>query len=597
MDSPARSAIDLLERERALLAGMEQLLLSIGAPEDTRRRVSELAVSLDELFLLVVAGEFNAGKSTLVNALFGRRVMEEGPVPTTDKITVLRHADADEVHRRSEFVTERRLPHPLLEHLAIVDTPGTNSIIREHQALTEDFVPRADLVLFVTSYDRPLSESERQFLNFIRGAWRKQLVVAVNKADLAETEEALAQVLAHVRDGLTTILGADSSARPPLVFPVAARKALLAKEAAGPDADASVYRADPRWEESRFGPFERFLTETLTADARISLKLAGPLDATETLLADAEARIAERSTILLDDDEQLTRLRERFSQVRTALDDVTARATAEIDRELLEMESRGGRFLDDTIRLTRVKLLRDRNAFREEFSRQVIRDSEARIEARLGEAADAILRRVYDLWNETYARLADLRKAPSGSGSGFLYDRDEVLRDVLRSAKSRVDAYDMQEEARRLLENARSALTVGGATAVGLGAAAAVLIAATAFDVTGGILAVGAAATLGLIVLPFQRRRAVREFAERVSALRTDLRTSLENAFRTEADSAIARVSALLQPVETLVESQRAKINSETTARERLVREAADIRDAVGSQFGAPVMEEAAPAE
>ena len=42
----------------------------------------------------------------------------------------------------------------------IVDTPGTNVILQRQQRLTEEFVPRADLLLFVISADRPLTESE-----------------------------------------------------------------------------------------------------------------------------------------------------------------------------------------------------------------------------------------------------------------------------------------------------------------------------------------------------------------------------------------------------------------------------------------------------
>lgn len=42
----------------------------------------------------------------------------------------------------------------------IVDTPGTNVILERQQRLTEEFVPRADLLLFVISADRPLTESE-----------------------------------------------------------------------------------------------------------------------------------------------------------------------------------------------------------------------------------------------------------------------------------------------------------------------------------------------------------------------------------------------------------------------------------------------------
>jgi hypothetical protein len=57
---------------------------------------------------------------------------------------------------------------------------GTNVILERQQRLTEEYVPRADLVLFVLSADRPLSESELAFLKYIR-QWRKKVVFVVNK--------------------------------------------------------------------------------------------------------------------------------------------------------------------------------------------------------------------------------------------------------------------------------------------------------------------------------------------------------------------------------------------------------------------------------
>ena len=60
-------------------------------------------------------------------------------------------------------------PVAFLADIHIVDTPGTNAILREHERLTSDFVPRADFVLFVTSADRPFTESERAFIETIRG--------------------------------------------------------------------------------------------------------------------------------------------------------------------------------------------------------------------------------------------------------------------------------------------------------------------------------------------------------------------------------------------------------------------------------------------
>lgn len=48
----------------------------------------------------------------------------------------------------------------VLRQLNVVDTPGTNVILERQQKITEEFVPRADLVLFVISADRPFTESE-----------------------------------------------------------------------------------------------------------------------------------------------------------------------------------------------------------------------------------------------------------------------------------------------------------------------------------------------------------------------------------------------------------------------------------------------------
>ena len=348
-------------------------------------------------------------------------------------------------------------------------------------------------------------------------------------------------------------------------------------------------RTDPRWEASRFGPFERFLTETLTDDARLALKLAAPLDAARALVADARARLADQRGVLEADEAGLASLEARFAEVRDALGETAGRAVADVDRELLELETRGVRFLDDAIRVSRLNLLRDRNAFREEFARQVTRDAERNVEARLGEAADALLRRVFELWNETYGRLAELRRDAASDGGGFLYDRDEVLRDVLREARRTVDQYDMHEEARRLLENARAAVAVGGAAAAGVGALAVALVALTAFDVTGGVLAAASLATLGFVVLPVQRRRAVRDFSERVRALRAELEAGLQRELDTEADEAVAKVRRLVEPVASVAAASRETLDGALAEADRIADEAAALRTEVEGAFGPPL--------
>ncbi|MDX1419991.1 MAG: dynamin family protein [Rubricoccaceae bacterium] len=583
MDLLSPDAADALARERALLGRLGRLLGESGADEATLRRLGDLAEGLDDLFLLLVVGEFNAGKSSVVNALFGAPVLEEGPVPTTDKIAVLRWGERAETHRRSDYVTERRHPHPLLRHLALVDTPGTNSIVREHQALTEDFVPRADLVLFVTSFDRPLTESERVFLDFIHAGWGKRVVVVLNKADLAESEAALAQVIEHVRSGVERHFGFV-----PRVFPVAARLALAAK-AAHPERPQD----DPRWDASGYPAFEAFLTETLTADERLALKLTAPLDAADGLVAGLAERLDAARVVLQKDEAGLAALRARFDEKEGVLREAFGRAAAEVDRELLEMEKRGVRFLDDAIRVSKLRMLRDRDRFKEEFARQVLRDAERRIEERAGEAVDALLRNVYDLWNETYAHLAAQREAGQAADGGprdaFLYNRDEVFRDVMREAKRTVDQYDLKEEARRLLENARAAAALFAGTqaaALGLGALATVLVAATAFDVTGGFVAAGALAVGGFVLLPIQKRKAIREFSARVEALREDLGRALSAQLDEEVAEAMARVHRLVAPLAEHPAAARERLDAATAEADTLHADLGALRTEIRRRFG-----------
>lgn len=122
--TPAHEA--LLEAERNLLARLHGVLTRTGADASLRERLSEVIETLDALFVVVVVGEFNAGKSTVLNALFGEKLLEEGPIPTTAQITLLRHGDIPMERPRSAYLVERYHPSDRLRHLVLVDTPGTN---------------------------------------------------------------------------------------------------------------------------------------------------------------------------------------------------------------------------------------------------------------------------------------------------------------------------------------------------------------------------------------------------------------------------------------------------------------------------------------
>src|SRR6266481_7616877 len=128
------------------LGSLVILAQQIGAPQATLLNLQNLAANLNQPFLFVVVGEVKAGKSSMLNALFGRDFCKVDVLPATDRIYVFKYGEAEYDVQLSEHLTERHRPIDFLKDFNIVDTPGTNTIVANHQEITENFVPMADLI-------------------------------------------------------------------------------------------------------------------------------------------------------------------------------------------------------------------------------------------------------------------------------------------------------------------------------------------------------------------------------------------------------------------------------------------------------------------
>jgi GTP-binding protein EngB required for normal cell division len=557
--------LDLLDRQRGLLRRLADALAVAGL-EDDARRIRETADGLSETFLVVIVGEFNSGKSTLINALFGEELLEVGPIPTTAKITLVRHGEERLERHLSAYLDELRLPSRLLEFLTLVDTPGTNSIIEEHQQLTEDFVPRADLVLFVTSYERPLAGSEREFLRFLRTDWGKQFACVINKADQARSPEDLQRVIGHVQAGIEDALGFQ-----PRTFAVSAIRALEARLDDGATSDPG------------FDEFEAFVRETLTGDERLRLKLQAPNDAAEARLRALDAALTPRQTLLTEHEDRLQALVTHLDGTTQSLRDITARTISEVDALLAETERRGHNFFDATFRASNIRLLRDRDRFKEEFARQVLGDLDQHVEARIASGVDAQHQRALALWQKA---ITQLRESFPEDAPGL--DRAAVLNAIEKESARLLARHDVREEARAILENARGSTDLAGYGAIGaagLGVLSGVLLVTTSMDFLGGlgVLTAGALGIASLTVLPRERRRAQRAFSERIATLRRELAAALEEQFDQQATSLIARAASSMRPFEDALRDERDALARAGTLREEVRHELAAIRRSIAA--------------
>src|SRR3990170_4873752 len=231
--NPAQA--DLVAAERRLVLEVRDALAGADSPRADVDRLAALLVEMDELFLLVVVGEYNTGKSTFINALLGDEVFEMGDLPTTRAISILRHGEAGPPEAVGEHVQLFHYPLEVLRDLEVVDTPGTNSIERMEEAITREFVPRADLVLFVTSLLQPLTASELDFLTHIR-EWGKKVVFVVNGIDRRNTDDQLGRVREYLEREVSTRLGGQA----PTLYFISALQALRGKLAARPSPEGSA---------------------------------------------------------------------------------------------------------------------------------------------------------------------------------------------------------------------------------------------------------------------------------------------------------------------------------------------------------------------
>ena len=548
---------ELVREERQVLARLRTALVRFDAAPDQQLALERSIEQLDELFLLVIVGEFNAGKSAFINAILGSSVALEGVTPTTGQINVLQYGDSVRHEVRGPALSVITAPVPLLREIHIVDTPGTNAIMREHEAITAQFVPRSDLVLFVTSADRPFTETERAFLEQVRG-WGKKVVIVINKIDILEGAHQVDEVTRFVADNARALLGLT-----PDIFPVSARLALRAKQ------------GDPSaWAGSRFEALERYIRETLDSPGRVQLKLLNPLGVGAAVTARLATIVQERAELLKDDFSTLDEVDRQLAIYQKDLMRDFEFRLADIDRILLEMEKRGQEYFDDTMRVGRVMDLLNRSRMQEGFERQVVADAPQQVERKVGELVDWLVDADLRQWQDVTRHLAHRRRQYEDRIIGdvdagkFHYDRTRLIDAVTRESQRAIDSYDRRKEAAELADGARNAVAAAAAVsagALGLGAIVAFAASTAAADVTGIVMASFVAA-LGFFILPAKRAQGKQEMRRKVAAVRQRLSEALHEQFSREIGKSGDRIRESIAPYSRFVRAEGEKL--QTTERE-----------------------------
>lgn len=591
--------------------------------------VEELGASrrkLDELFWLVVVGEFNSGKSSLINALLGKRYLKEGVLPTTDTLHLIRkgpqverwHSPAREGPSAPQVVN-LAIPSPFLDDLIIADTPGVNSIVESHQHITENVIPQSDLVLFVTSVERAMSASERDFLRLVE-SWSKKIVVIVNKVDLLSGPEEVDRLRSYVYDSLDKTFASQSRSQieeNTTVLFVSCRKAMEEIERAelrpgegsegrttekgGPIAKSTAGSTSPSPSlGSNFDALRDFIVSQLSSVERIRLKLSSPLGVVDKILGRCQEIVEKRKEVLQGDVETLRTIDTNLDVHEQEMLEDFKHQQAGLDNVLFELEVRGLRFFDSKLQLSNFVNLMRTQQFQAAFESEVVAETSLEVERCINRMIDWIVERKHREWKlvttmvQSQIQLGQSTDTYSQNVSGirgfmeknpiteFDFSRQRLLETLGRTARETADI-DKETAFSKINSELRGALfstLVLSAGWVSVGTLTAVLMPSALLDLV-GFAGAGTMLVSSLVILPYKRKKMKDQFEANLLEIRDKLRRSLDRIFQEELRASIESIQQTISPYSRFVKVEIQTAEEEVKRMKSLRQEADYLREEI----------------
>jgi GTPase SAR1 family protein len=508
-------------RLEEIIKNLHELTLRIGH-EEMAQTVSELRNRIFEPFMFVIVGEVKAGKSSFVNALLatGQEITKAAPQPMTDTIQQILYGEEHREVVVNKYLKKIFLPVDILREIAIVDTPGTNTIVEHHQEITEQFIPASDLIVFVFEAKNPYRQSAWDFFKYIHGDWRKKTIFVLQQKDLASENELKVNL-----EGVTE-KARKEGVENPNVFAVSAKQ------------------EDEGVADSGYGPLRKFIIDNITGGKAPALKLNNSIITAQTI----NERIADGLLLRRRQFDADTHFREEIEETLT---EQTGQSNKQVDlmvenllhtydnitRAKLE-ELRGGlsilglmkRSFSATFGSTP-----DAKTWLGSLAKDLETDLNTKLRARLNDNVIDLAESIQQM-----VKMIDLKIRNSET---ILKNDHELFSDIAERRENVLQ--DLQDQFNRFVSKTenftdeeifadRENLTPNLAAGSGIAALGVVLMAlssASVFDISGGILT-----TVGVLFAGFstrgKRRRIVDGFEAEIEVGRSKLSAELEDKLK-----------------------------------------------------------------
>lgn len=492
--------------------------------------------------LFVIVGEVKSGKSSFINALLGEEICDVAPDPCTGGIQELIYGE----ERKRQFLGDQwervELPVAVLKEISIVDTPGTNSIIRRHETITQNYIPKSDLVIFVFPAKNPHTATAWEFLDLVRNEWHRKVLFVLQQADVASRLELttnIDRVAQYAR---------DRQIQNPIVFAVSAKREL---EGAA---------------DSGFAEFREYLRKAVEGGDVWKLKLEGARDTAKKVIDRLQDDLRREEASLRADREFYRSLmakmevrREKALSLKRLIVDSLSTTYNRLST-MLEQDIAFGLGIGNILR-------RSIPFLRADDFHSWIRNVQSQFEKKAKEEIDAESIRVSkDISDEMQAMLDDLVSAVENrrkSSPDIRLSVGAVRSDVLERLRSRLGDLRVADIVgdKGIQGSDLGSLTLAGGGIAALGTIIAFATNIVAIDITGGIIA---AAGLGLVTLALLWKRSgiLKELHQKLLQGQNDFHDRLEQEITQMFDRLFLELEHGLKEPLSRLESQAASVAS-----------------------------------
>lgn len=504
------------------IKNLHELTIRIGHEEMTET-VSDLRGRIFEPYMFVIVGEVKAGKSSFINALLatGEEIAKAAPQPMTDVIQQIMYGSERQEVMINPYLKQLLIPVEILKEIAIVDTPGTNTIVDHHQEITERFIPSSDLIVFVFEAKNPYRQSAWDFFDYIHKDWQKKIVFVLQQKDLMPEDDL--QVNINGVKEYAVKKGIEN----PTVFAVSAKLDMEGKTT-----------------ESGFGPLRQYIANNITGGQAPKLKLVNSIETAQTINSRIADGLENRRLQFVADTDFRT-------DVRETLDNQAAKSNKQVDlmtenllltydkitRKKLE-ELRAGLSMFGLMKrsiastFTKTPGAKD---WLEQLAADLEKELNTQLRIRLNEGvvdlADSI---------QQMTRIIDLKLASSKT---ILRNDDELFSNIAERRENVLR--DLQDQFNRFVSRTenftddalfadRENISPNLAAGTGIAAIGVILMALSSlpvFDITGGLLT-----SIGILFAGFstrgKRRRIITEFEQEITSGREQLGEELESRLK-----------------------------------------------------------------